>query len=88
MFVLYEQLQLNTERGPHTLTSRSNLVATEVVDILKPYRKHLISDTLSEEDFKAFVLETFDRNDDNAIDLGELKEGIVSHSTKQSCVAL
>lgn len=57
-------------RDPQTLSPQ------EVVEILKPYRKQLISDTLSDEDFAAFVTKTFDRSNDGAIDLEELKSGI------------
>eukprot|EP01046_Picozoa_sp_COSAG06_P067360 COSAG06_NODE_17426_length_941_cov_3.065321_1_plen_146_part_00 len=57
------------------------LHATQVVEILKPHRKHLISDTLSEEDFEAFVKAKFDNANeegvyDNLIDKEELTEGI------------
>ena len=65
---------------------RSKLEAKEVVELLKPYRKDLISDALSEEDFRAFVRAVFDANHDGAIDLSELKAGIYQVSSAKKAL--
>eukprot|EP01043_Picozoa_sp_COSAG02_P036341 COSAG02_NODE_2655_length_8287_cov_2.497384_6_plen_202_part_00 len=57
-------------RKPNMLTPE------EVVEILKPHRRWLISDTLSDYDFAEFVKQEFDEDGNEEIDLTELTKSI------------
>jgi CRP-like cAMP-binding protein len=59
------------DRKPDMLTPE------EVVQMLKPHRRSLISDTLSDYDFAEFVKGEFDEDGNQEIDLKELTKNIV-----------
>lgn len=60
------------------------LTPTDIVEILRPHRKWLISNAVSDEGFTQFVKEEFDKDSDGHIQLKEFEQGIVNMKKKAS----